>query len=968
MNNIIQSIIILLLLTINHNNIIQCKPQKLKTPTLIDNNDQINDLIQILFQKDPNNIIQPNNKKKNYNRYQFNNKINNDNNNQINNKYLHISSNVNLKRNTNYHFELSKNISQFNYQFMNDYLNLQSLINHINISDYLVYPSNYFYGSYIINQDQEQENEQSSDFKLIEYLVPENSKIYEIKNLNNYISVNNFNIKPINEIINILDILYKKTNYSITNVKECFIIIKTLNYKVIFPSPLKVKLLFEPHCITNEKYTLNKLKYQKLQLNELLPNSNTYNKLNIDNDIPHNDYNNISGLFDEQDENEIIEQELEQDPNNNNSYDDLLFLGTESTMYKRKAIPYNNDKIWYSIGTNLEFISNKKRYYALNSKPFNEFEDNKYHIQSFKSIFQMIKNLNDIGYYVPSIQFSKLHQMIYNDKNNVKIYRFVLPLMSKYLYKIDYNNNMIRIEDKLINLNKANREVIYSLIKIYLKSRNLLPCTSYLDTELRDMNSPNNKFNPNNSSILKHITNMIGIDSLEYDFIYNSLLYYNDFQQLIDHPFWNSLDNNIDLVYHKHNYYSNNNNQNKIMENKLYKDFYKGINLKEITCDNFNNIYVDDSVSRIYPIFNFDYGLRLISSLKRLYGNKKLVIRTINLMNNDRNKDYFRPYLLVEYKDLYDDMINSVNNINNINTKIQNGSLLSRILHIVHRYNKHGLLYLLTDFTNPYLFELPKLLLLNDFNYSYKSKEFESFIFNNLNYINLIKNQIGLKCEEFNDLSNLFVANKQSEVVNSVKPLFSSYSPLFNGRIKNQNYKLKLDLKTDTCLLGQYLLRYIYSLSMTNLRDGQLFNFNNIAVPNELELQLLSSTLFVESKKERLLISQILRGNGSSIINHESIQQLFKTIRLLFNSKSNTIAESVKVIDNESEDDLCSICLVQYQNKDKIGIPEGCKHEFHWECIKKWHEINQNCPFCRSSSSSIKRVGVLNNYNYYLYI
>lgn len=48
-----------------------------------------------------------------------------------------------------------------------------------------------------------------------------------------------------------------------------------------------------------------------------------------------------------------------------------------------------------------------------------------------------------------------------------------------------------------------------------------------------------------------------------------------------------------------------------------------------------------------------------------------------------------------------------------------------------------------------------------------------------------------------------------------------------------------------------------------------------------------------------------------------------------------------------SEEDLCTICMVEYETHDNI-MTLKCKHHFHTECIQKWFKTgNSECPLCR---------------------
>ena len=45
---------------------------------------------------------------------------------------------------------------------------------------------------------------------------------------------------------------------------------------------------------------------------------------------------------------------------------------------------------------------------------------------------------------------------------------------------------------------------------------------------------------------------------------------------------------------------------------------------------------------------------------------------------------------------------------------------------------------------------------------------------------------------------------------------------------------------------------------------------------------------------------------------------------------------------------ICSICLHEYENEDKISITQ-CKHVFHNSCIKEWGHYKQECPLCKNN-------------------
>ena len=46
----------------------------------------------------------------------------------------------------------------------------------------------------------------------------------------------------------------------------------------------------------------------------------------------------------------------------------------------------------------------------------------------------------------------------------------------------------------------------------------------------------------------------------------------------------------------------------------------------------------------------------------------------------------------------------------------------------------------------------------------------------------------------------------------------------------------------------------------------------------------------------------------------------------------------------------CPICL---QINDKYWTKTICKHEFHYDCLKEWHQYSKICPYCRYFIESI---------------
>ncbi|XP_020978852.1 putative RING-H2 finger protein ATL71 isoform X4 [Arachis ipaensis] len=48
-----------------------------------------------------------------------------------------------------------------------------------------------------------------------------------------------------------------------------------------------------------------------------------------------------------------------------------------------------------------------------------------------------------------------------------------------------------------------------------------------------------------------------------------------------------------------------------------------------------------------------------------------------------------------------------------------------------------------------------------------------------------------------------------------------------------------------------------------------------------------------------------------------------------------------------SMDNVCSICLSEYEAKETLRSMPQCNHFFHSHCIDPWLKMNATCPLCR---------------------
>ncbi|KAF8027806.1 hypothetical protein BT93_E0665 [Corymbia citriodora subsp. variegata] len=51
-------------------------------------------------------------------------------------------------------------------------------------------------------------------------------------------------------------------------------------------------------------------------------------------------------------------------------------------------------------------------------------------------------------------------------------------------------------------------------------------------------------------------------------------------------------------------------------------------------------------------------------------------------------------------------------------------------------------------------------------------------------------------------------------------------------------------------------------------------------------------------------------------------------------------------------DNVCAICLSEYQPKEMLRTIPGCAHYFHAHCVDQWLKRNASCPLCRNRKAS----------------
>ncbi|KAJ0712921.1 putative transcription factor C2H2 family [Helianthus annuus] len=109
---------------------------------------------------------------------------------------------------------------------------------------------------------------------------------------------------------------------------------------------------------------------------------------------------------------------------------------------------------------------------------------------------------------------------------------------------------------------------------------------------------------------------------------------------------------------------------------------------------------------------------------------------------------------------------------------------------------------------------------------------------------------------------------------------------------------------------------------------------------NTYDSLTLDETLFMQEIEEEIAALQGVLAAGTS--DSEGLSEEEISERLHVYSAQGRMTEV----------DACSICLCEYEKKEKMGRLE-CGHRFHAECIRRWLLSKNICPMCRSTALTV---------------
>ena len=611
---------------------------------------------------------------------------------------------------------------------------------------------------------------------------------------------------------------------------------------------------------------------------------------------------------------------------NNNKNNKNIINNKNNSRFKN----INKDKIIYEKHkcdkkTNLQKIN-------LNNNNNNNKNIINYNLND---IMRRKKLENDLAIEISKIEISgewyKDNKNIYkkndNDDNNIKIKEIIFKenknnenynknyfdknetiQISLFDPKNNDNNNKVYSKKNLLN----NKEIKYKTnINFYNKNKEKKINNIY-PKKIIEKNIKSNK-NNNNNNIIIYNKNIIDKNkSFGYNNNKNINIIYN-----------NNNDNNILKNIYQNKSFEINNNNKKILENKIIK--YKIKNNSsfndEININSKNKIYIKKNSINNSQSHNYrNKSVKYINKYQNDYfGNKPSIKNNINKIyivktnnennienNNNNNNNYY-----INNNSFSPSLINNNNNINRINNKIFNQNIIIFIIEevlVLEDKLSEIIISLNTEKSIAnYCFEF--------WNYFYNSTLYYKFeiIFKNYNEINIIKLNFNLIlftimiCYDFS-----FESNK----------LINIY--LFLSEILELNHKnliLILEYITNKINFNNnkennWIIRAYNIINNFNLTEDNEYYYNNMSY---IEIIITKIKLNINSLMQK--INYILLTNKTNF--NECLISLFNKIK---NESFNYIDEFFKEYLLRENFIECSVIAKTYLKEKSIFEPENAPY------------------------------------------
>lgn len=67
------------------------------------------------------------------------------------------------------------------------------------------------------------------------------------------------------------------------------------------------------------------------------------------------------------------------------------------------------------------------------------------------------------------------------------------------------------------------------------------------------------------------------------------------------------------------------------------------------------------------------------------------------------------------------------------------------------------------------------------------------------------------------------------------------------------------------------------------------------------------------------------------------------------------ITVGIERFGKECSEEICSVCLCEFNDGEQIRVLSECSHMFHVPCIDMWLMSHSSCPLCRASTVPLPR-------------